>query len=121
MYSGCLLLNRSYIISWLGHVPSKFDDEVESEEEEELEEEEEMEKEASETESGHLSEPEDVDDMMYALDATPPASPVELAPKLPVYYPAIHGCRNVEQFHCLNRIEEGTYGVVYRARDKQKG
>lgn len=35
------------------------------------------------------------------------------------YYPAIQGCRRVEEFHCLNRIEEGTYGVVYRAKDKQ--
>lgn len=37
---------------------------------------------------------------------------------LPPYLPAIQGCRSVEEFHCLNRIEEGTYGVVYRARDK---
>ncbi|KAL1491294.1 hypothetical protein ABEB36_011912 [Hypothenemus hampei] len=38
---------------------------------------------------------------------------------LPPYYPAIQGCRSVEEFQCLNRIEEGTYGVVYRARDKR--
>jgi len=25
----------------------------------------------------------------------------------------------VEEFQCLNRIEEGTYGVVYRAKDKK--
>lgn len=25
----------------------------------------------------------------------------------------------MEEFQCLNRIEEGTYGVVYRARDKR--
>lgn len=31
----------------------------------------------------------------------------------------IAGCRSVEEFQCLNRIEEGTYGVVYRARDKR--
>ena len=35
------------------------------------------------------------------------------------YYPAIQGCRSVEEFQCINRIEEGTYGVVYRARDKR--
>uniref|UniRef100_A0A663LUY6 cyclin-dependent kinase n=1 Tax=Athene cunicularia TaxID=194338 RepID=A0A663LUY6_ATHCN len=29
------------------------------------------------------------------------------------------GCRSVEEFQCLNRIEEGTYGVVYRAKDKK--
>lgn len=38
---------------------------------------------------------------------------------LPPYLPSIFGCRNVEEFQCLNRIEEGTYGVVYRARDKR--
>ena len=51
------------------------------------------------------------------LDATPPQSPIELKPELPPYYPGIQGCRSVEEFHCLNRIEEGTYGVVYRARE----
>lgn len=31
----------------------------------------------------------------------------------------MQGCRSVEEFFCLNRIEEGTYGVVYRAKDKR--
>lgn len=39
--------------------------------------------------------------------------------QLPNYFPGIQGCRSVEEFQCLNRIEEGTYGVVYRARDKR--
>lgn len=39
--------------------------------------------------------------------------------QLPSYFPAIEGCRNVDEFLCLNRIEEGTYGVVYRAKDKK--
>lgn len=39
--------------------------------------------------------------------------------QLPPYYPAVQGCRSVEEFQCLNRIEEGTYGVVYRAKDKR--
>ncbi|XP_053680112.1 serine/threonine-protein kinase PITSLRE [Anopheles nili] len=45
----------------------------------------------------------------------------EVEPKntLPPYYPGIQGCRSVEEFLCLNRIEEGTYGVVYRAKDKR--
>ncbi|XP_011633094.1 cyclin-dependent kinase 11B isoform X2 [Pogonomyrmex barbatus] len=43
----------------------------------------------------------------------------EVEPELPPYLPAIQGCRSVEEFQCLNRIEEGTYGVVYRARDKR--
>ena len=42
-------------------------------------------------------------------------------PKLPPYFPAIQGCRSVEEFQWLNRIEEGTYGVVYRAKDKRTG
>ncbi|BET00452.1 Cell division cycle [Nesidiocoris tenuis] len=61
-------------------------------------------------------------------DSTPPLPEVdreddqemELAKDtLPAYLPAIQGCRSVEEFQCLNRIEEGTYGVVYRARDKR--
>ena len=31
------------------------------------------------------------------------------------------GCKNVEEFKKLNKINEGTYGVVYRARDIQYG
>lgn len=42
-------------------------------------------------------------------------------PELPAYYPAMMGCRNVESYEWLNRIEEGTYGVVYRAKDKRTG
>lgn len=37
---------------------------------------------------------------------------------LPPYYPAIQGCRSVSEFHILNHINEGTYGIVYRAKDK---
>lgn len=38
---------------------------------------------------------------------------------LPCYYPAIQGCRSVEEFKRLNKIEEGTYGIVFRAEDKR--
>lgn len=34
-----------------------------------------------------------------------------------IYLPSIEGCRTVEDFERLNRIEEGTYGVVFRAKD----
>uniref|UniRef100_A0A0N4TBE4 Protein kinase domain-containing protein n=1 Tax=Brugia pahangi TaxID=6280 RepID=A0A0N4TBE4_BRUPA len=44
-----------------------------------------------------------------------------LIAKLPIYYPGISGCRNVAEFECLNRIEEGTFGVVYRAKEKKTG
>ncbi|XP_060606555.1 cyclin-dependent kinase 11B-like isoform X2 [Ruditapes philippinarum] len=80
---------------------SKFDDHSENE---------------SETHSVHLNDHHEDDGY---LDETPPMSPLELKPDLPPYFPAIQGCRNVEEFSCLNRIEEGTYGVVYRARDKK--
>lgn len=46
---------------------------------------------------------------------------IEEKPQLPNYYPAIQGCRRVDEYSCLNRIEEGTYGVVFRARDKKTG
>lgn len=35
--------------------------------------------------------------------------------------PAIVSCRSVDNYEKLNRIEEGAYGVVYRARDKETG
>ncbi|KAK4377007.1 hypothetical protein RND71_003303 [Anisodus tanguticus] len=33
----------------------------------------------------------------------------------------LQGCRSVDGFERLNRIDEGTYGVVYRAKDKKTG
>ncbi|KRZ03107.1 Cyclin-dependent kinase 11B, partial [Trichinella zimbabwensis] len=48
-------------------------------------------------------------------------SPSDSIKNLPIYYPSIMGCRSVEEYHCLNRIEEGTYGVVYRAMEKRTG
>ncbi|XP_063931842.1 cyclin-dependent kinase 11B-like isoform X2 [Zophobas morio] len=44
---------------------------------------------------------------------------IEFDESLPPYYPAIEGCRSLDEFQCLNRIAEGTYGVVYRFRDKR--
>lgn len=69
-------------------------------------------------------------DITLEKNSSPPLSPKE-------YLPALQGCRSVEEFQCLNRlleikmffffinlltifrIEEGTYGVVYRAKEKQ--
>ena len=42
-------------------------------------------------------------------------------PQLPPYLPALMGCRSVENYKWLNRIEEGTYGVVFRGEDKKTG
>ena len=33
----------------------------------------------------------------------------------------LEGCRSIESFEHLNKIDEGAYGVVYRARDKTSG
>lgn len=33
----------------------------------------------------------------------------------------LQGCRSVHEFQKLNRIDEGTYGVVFRAKDKKTG
>ena len=127
------------------HVKSKFDSSSESfeSEEEELEDDEEEEggdvdEEArgspesntadvsDESQQNDVTEPteddsaREGDDAANADDESPaPDSPEDPAMKLPPYYPAIQGCRNVEEFTCLNRIEEGTYGVVYRALDKK--
>lgn len=53
-----------------------------------------------------------------AAAASEPIAVVDVE-ELPPYFPGIQGCRSVEEFQCLNRIEEGTYGVVYRAKDKR--
>ena len=39
----------------------------------------------------------------------------------PLEPPEISGCRSVDIYEKLNHIEEGSYGVVYRARDTQTG
>ena len=36
-------------------------------------------------------------------------------------FEALGACRDVDEFEKLNRIGEGTYGTVYRARDKMTG
>ena len=49
--------------------------------------------------------------------ALPDSPATEEKPKLLPYFPAIQGCRSVNEFRCLNKINEGTYGIVYRAVD----
>ncbi|KAM4015738.1 cyclin-dependent kinase 11B-like isoform 2-T2 [Anomaloglossus baeobatrachus] len=90
---------------------SRFDhDSAESGEEEEEEEEEEIRNASphanAQTEGDFVPDP-------------PLVTHVELKQELPKYLPALQGCRSVEEFQCLNRVEEGTYGVVYRAKDKK--
>ncbi|KAJ8371100.1 hypothetical protein SKAU_G00111280 [Synaphobranchus kaupii] len=101
------------------HIPavpeSRFDHDTEdSVEEEELEEPEVHEPTPPSRSHSRSPTPDD----KYIPDS-PVMSPVELKKELPKYLPALQGCRSVEEFQCLNRIEEGTYGVVYRAKDKK--
>ena len=103
----CIVLIQCFWIIFIGKVKSKFDDHSDHES-------------GTDTAQNSEQEDEEEEDNMYLGD-TPPESPVELRPELPPYLPAIQGCRNVEEFSCLNRIEEGTYGVVYRAKDKKTG
>ncbi|KAM6983168.1 cyclin-dependent kinase 11B isoform 2-T2 [Tautogolabrus adspersus] len=109
------------------HIPavpeSRFDHDSEEsgedmgeEEEEEEEEEEAGENDPTPQSQTHSRSPTPEEN--YIPDS-PPISPVELKKELPKYLPALQGCRSVEEFQCLNRIEEGTYGVVYRAKDKK--
>lgn len=37
----------------------------------------------------------------------------------PKPYPYLRACRHVDCFERLNHIEEGSYGIVFRARDKE--
>lgn len=34
---------------------------------------------------------------------------------------SLHTCRHVDNYEKLNRIEEGAYGIVFRARDRKSG
>lgn len=47
---------------------------------------------------------------------------VHSSPSLPAYHPSIFGCRSVHSsYERLNTIDEGTYGVVHRAKCKDTG
>ncbi|CAB1329779.1 unnamed protein product [Coregonus sp. 'balchen'] len=102
------------------HIPpvpeSRFDHDTEESGEEEEEEAGDGDVTPQSVSHSHSATPEPEEN--YILDS-PPISPVELKKELPKYLPALQGCRSVEEFQCLNRIEEGTYGVVYRAKDKK--
>jgi cell division cycle 2-like len=49
----------------------------------------------------------------------PPAHSIYVPPR--THHPSITPSRSVYSYERLNQIEEGSYGVVYRARDKQTG
>ncbi|KAJ3175260.1 hypothetical protein HDU87_006342 [Geranomyces variabilis] len=50
----------------------------------------------------------------------PPAAPIK-PQRTHLPGPPLVSCRNVDNYEKLNRIEEGAYGIVYRARDRQTG
>uniref|UniRef100_A0A4W5KQB6 cyclin-dependent kinase n=1 Tax=Hucho hucho TaxID=62062 RepID=A0A4W5KQB6_9TELE len=97
---------------------SRFDHDTEESGEEEEEEEEAGDGDVTPQSVSHSHSATPEPEENYIPDS-PPISPVELKKELPKYLPALQGCRSVEEFQCLNRIEEGTYGVVYRAKDKK--
>jgi cell division cycle 2-like len=50
--------------------------------------------------------------------ATLPAKEKRQVSGLPTHNPLLHGCRSVyDTYERLDRVSEGTYGIVYRARD----
>lgn len=132
------------------HDSEESGEEMEEEEEEEEEEEDEEAVDGDPTPQSQTQSHTPTPEENYVPDS-PPVSPVELKKELPKYLPALQvgfstsstsvkhnhnnnlltslfglfhffqGCRSVEEFQCLNRIEEGTYGVVYRAKDKKTG
>lgn len=73
----------------------------------------------------NASESQDVEMKSEPASESKPIETKETAPEkvkeeeLPDYYPGLQGCRSVEEFKCLNRIAEGTYGIVFRAMDKR--
>jgi serine/threonine protein kinase len=45
------------------------------------------------------------------------ASTPESESMVEMYFPALSGCRSIKEFKQLNKIEEGTYGEVFRVED----
>eukprot|EP00252_Welwitschia_mirabilis_P002994 TRINITY_DN1300_c0_g1_i1.p1 TRINITY_DN1300_c0_g1~~TRINITY_DN1300_c0_g1_i1.p1 ORF type:complete len:566 (-),score=90.61 TRINITY_DN1300_c0_g1_i1:2158-3855(-) len=54
---------------------------------------------------------------------SPDLSDIESSPPLQMTkgFNMMQGCRSVDEFERLNKVSEGTYGIVYRARDKKTG
>jgi cell division cycle 2-like protein len=61
------------------------------------------------------------------IDADSPTPPTRAIPSYSAYvpprthHPALAPSRSVYCYERLNQIEEGSYGIVFRARDKQTG
>lgn len=63
--------------------------------------------------SGHTDT--DSEEDRYSRDTPEPAAPPQRSVNM------LQGCRSVDEFERLNKIDEGTYGVVFRAKDKKTG
>lgn len=68
--------------------------------------------------SSALAATESPDSTPLPLPFRPAKAPIASAAKA---IPLITGCRSVDHYEKLNKIDEGAYGVVYRARDTATG
>ncbi|CAI2343806.1 unnamed protein product [Caenorhabditis sp. 36 PRJEB53466] len=71
---------------------------------------------------GHSDDEDDSDEEKYAKtpeDHEETQRQKALVSLLPVYFPGLMGCRNIDEYECVNRVDEGTFGVVYRGKDKR--
>lgn len=70
--------------------------------------------------SNHTSPP---DSSTFTAEEAPPYIPPPRSRYVPSRsaYPSFTPCRSVYCYERLNHIEEGSYGVVFRARDKETG
>ena len=66
-----------------------------------------------------LIHPSDPPRSTFESSITRPAHSVYVPPR--TQHPPLHSSRSVYCYERLNQIEEGSYGIVFRARDKQTG
>lgn len=84
----------------------------------------EYEKELNKRELEELDEDEESDDEeMQQPDLDPDLDSLSCVPPEPPHcaIDMLQGCRCVDEFEKLNKINEGTYGIVFRARNKKTG
>ena len=67
------------------------------------------------------SDSDESSELGRGVDDEGPSSPPGALPRAPRAFDATAACRSVFDFEQLNKIDEGTYGVVFRARDKRSG
>lgn len=60
-------------------------------------------------------------DTLRASPSSPPARQMQPPVPLRSWHPQLRSCRSIHCYERLNHIEEGSYGVVFRAREKASG